>query len=145
MKRVFQVSRRDTASNDPGRTTVSQWTVAPIRRAALFSVVAIGVVGGWLALLSSTWRGTAALHGAIATAEAGLALFAGVIATLRYYTKRDDRFLFVGAGLLSVFVLDVYYVAVTAGVVRTVAAASNRAAPSVAPTRPYGRPRSSSA
>ena len=67
----------------------------------------------YLVLRDSSWRSSAQLHTLIEEAATFLALFVGVIALVRFYTKKINIFLFIGTGFLGTGLLDGYHAVVT--------------------------------
>jgi len=70
------------------------------------------IVGGWL-LRFVDWHGSTQLHTLMELAATLLALFVGGLALVRYYTKKTNLYLFVGAGFLGTGLLDGYHMVVT--------------------------------
>ncbi len=73
-----------------------------------------GVLFGLLILLRvilvpDAWQGTLDRHTIMEFTAAMLALFAGTLALVRYYTRRDHVFLFIGAGFVGAGLLDGYH------------------------------------
>ena len=83
------------------------------RRAWSYGVVAIGLILGYGALRGSDWQGAAALHTVMESVSTLLAVIVGAMALVRYYTKKETIFLFIGAGFLGTAFLDGYHAVVT--------------------------------
>ncbi len=62
---------------------------------------------------NATWLGSTELHTLMETAATLLALAVGVIALVRFYSKKNNTFLFIGAGFLGTALLDGYHAVVT--------------------------------
>ena len=60
-----------------------------------------------------SWQGSTELHTLMETLATSLALFVGVMAIVRFYTRKTMLFLFVGTGFLGTGFLDGYHAAVT--------------------------------
>lgn len=78
----------------------------------------LGLVGGYVFLRNApwgvAWQGSAGLHTAMEFFATFLALTIGVMALVRFHTKKNDnKFLFIGAGFLGAAFLDGYQAAVT--------------------------------
>ncbi|MFN2383835.1 MAG: ATP-binding protein [Gemmatimonadota bacterium] len=89
------------------------------RRVVARRVAVYGVVLGALALGMPVWQRTATLvdphlHTVIEALATLLALFLGVLALVRFYSRKNNVFLFLGTGFLATAVLDAYHAIVTA-------------------------------
>ena len=62
-----------------------------------------------LVLTLDAWQGNLNRHVAMEFTAAMLALFVGMLALVRYYTRRDNVFLFIGAGFVGAGLLDGYH------------------------------------
>ncbi|MCH8961428.1 MAG: PAS domain S-box protein, partial [Bacteroidetes bacterium] len=84
-------------------------------RRRIFSYFTVG--GGLLlvyALLrTSSWQGNTQLHTLMEVVATLLALFVGIVALVRFYTKQNNTFLFIGTGFLGTAFLDGYHAIVT--------------------------------
>ena len=67
----------------------------------------------YLVLRDSTWRSSAQLHTVMEAVATFLALLVGVMALVRFYSKKTNIFLFIGAGFLGTGLLDGYHAVVT--------------------------------
>ncbi|MCA9926403.1 MAG: GAF domain-containing protein, partial [Anaerolineales bacterium] len=72
-------------------------------------MIVILLIVGRLLLSFVTWQGSPAIQAAIESFSAGLAFFSGLLALIRFYTKENRVYLFVGVGLLLTAVLDALY------------------------------------
>jgi len=70
------------------------------------------------ALHDIEWRGSNHLHTNMEIIATVLALIVGVMALVRFYSKKDNTFLFVGAGFLGTALLDGYHAIVTSEAVQ---------------------------
>ena len=61
----------------------------------------------------STWHGSGQLHTLMEVAATLLALIVGAMALVRFYSKKNNTFLFIGAGFLGTAFLDGYHAVVT--------------------------------
>jgi diguanylate cyclase (GGDEF)-like protein/PAS domain S-box-containing protein len=80
-----------------------------------FAYVALFVVlfFAYLYLRDSTWRGDIALHTLMEAVATVLALAVGSLALVRYYSKKDNTFLFIGTGFVATAFLDGYHTVVS--------------------------------
>ncbi len=92
--------------------TVNRPTTAN-RRIAAYVVVAFGLLVGYAYLRQSGWRGSSDLHSIMEALATLLALIVGVMALIRYYSRKTNTFLFIGAGFLGTAFLDGYHTVVT--------------------------------
>lgn len=77
-------------------------------------IVLFGILcAGFLLLRSSPWQGTIQLHTLMEAVGMMLAFFVGVMAIVRFYSRKSNRFLFVGTGFLGTGFLDGYHAVVT--------------------------------
>lgn len=67
----------------------------------------------YLVLRDSTWQSSAQLHTVMEAVATFLALLVGVMALVRFYSKKTNIFLLIGTGFLGTGLLDVYHAAVT--------------------------------
>ncbi len=82
-------------------------------RIVTYWVVAIGLMVGYAVTRGSAWVGTVQLHTLMETVATLLAATVGVMALVRFYSKKDNTFLFIGAGFLGTAFLDGYHAVVT--------------------------------
>ena len=83
------------------------------RGAVYVAIVLLSSLGGSF-LRRSTWVGTAHLHTTMEVVLTTVALIAGVLALVRYYSKKENIFLFIGTGFISTGFLDGYHALVSA-------------------------------
>ena len=67
----------------------------------------------YLYLRDSTWRGNSQLHTLMETVATVLSLAVGSLALVRYYSKKDNNFLFIGTGFVATAFLDGYHTVVS--------------------------------
>jgi diguanylate cyclase (GGDEF)-like protein/PAS domain S-box-containing protein len=79
---------------------------------AYAATAAILIVGS-IALRDSTWQGNVELHTLMELAATLLAMNVGVLALVRFYSQKDNTFLFIGSGFLGTGLLDAYHTVVT--------------------------------
>ena len=86
-----------------------------VTRRRRFAYVALFVVlfFAYLYLRDSTWRGDIALHTLMEAVATVLALAVGSLALVRYYSKKDNTFLFIGTGFVATAFLDGYHTVVS--------------------------------
>ena len=82
------------------------------RRSVSFLFCALAPFAG-LVVIRSTWQTNSEFHTLIESINTLLAAVAGVMILVRYYTKKNSSFLFVGSGFLGAALLDAYHAAVT--------------------------------
>lgn len=68
---------------------------------------------GYFILRDSTWEGNKQLHTIMELLATVLAAFVGIVALVRFYTKKNNTFLFVGTGFVGTAFLDGYHTIVT--------------------------------
>ncbi len=83
------------------------------RRIITYFSLFILLLISYFLLRDSTWQGSKQLHTLMETAATILALLVGVISLIRFYTKKESIFLFVGTGFLGTSLLDAYHTIVT--------------------------------
>jgi len=82
-------------------------------RMAAYWLTALGLIVGAVTLHGTDWRGNAEMHTvmeAVATVLAGLV---GTLALVRFYSRKENTFLFIGSGFLGTAFLDGYHAVVT--------------------------------
>jgi len=77
--------------------------------AAMFAVLFFA----YLYLRDSTWQGSGQLHTLMETVATVLALAVGSLALVRYYSKKDNTFLFIGTGFIATAFLDGYHAVIS--------------------------------
>ncbi len=83
------------------------------RRIATYISLFVALTLGFALLRDSTWQGSTQLHTIMELIATTLAFFVGAIALVRYYTRKNNTFLFIGAGFLGTALLDGYHTLVT--------------------------------
>ena len=82
-------------------------------RMATYWVTGLGLMVFFAALQGHDWRGSVGLHTLMETLATVLAGIVGAMALVRFYSKKDNTFLFIGAGFLGTAFLDGYHAVVT--------------------------------
>ena len=75
--------------------------------------LAAGLLLLYFALSWSTWQGNTQLHTISEVVATILALIVGLAALVRFYTKKNNTYLFIGAGFIGTALLDGYHAVVT--------------------------------
>ncbi len=92
--------------------TIFSGNVAARRRTiygATIVVLAAGIpIAQW-----PTWRGSAQLHTQMELSATLAALVVGILALVRFYSKKDNTFLFIGTGFVGTGLLDGYHAVVS--------------------------------
>ena len=83
------------------------------RRAITYAVLTLGLTMSLALLRATTWQGTATLHTVMEAVATLLVLLVGVLALVRFYSKKDKTILFIGVAFLGTACLDGYHAAVT--------------------------------
>lgn len=100
---------RDYQTSGPG-----SWPERKARRRVFtYIITGAALVLCYLLLRGMVWQGNAALHTMMEVVATGLALAVGIIALVRFYSKKDNTFLFIGSGFLGTAFLDGYHAVVT--------------------------------
>ena len=86
------------------------------KRRRAYVAVAAGLALSYLALARVPWQSTAEFHTVTETIATLLALVVGTLALVRYYSRKDNTFLLVGAAFLGAAFLDGYHTVVTSSV-----------------------------
>ena len=86
-------------------------------RSKVVSLACLGIalVLGSILLRGVTWDGTGTVHTILETISTLLALFVGIIALVRFYSKKSNNYLFIGTGFLGTALLDGYHAIATFG------------------------------
>ena len=79
------------------------------KRIAVYSAVVLLLVLSRFLLRWSPWFGSANLHMLMELIAASLASFVGVLALVRFYTKQNSTYFFVGIGFIGAGLLDAYH------------------------------------
>ncbi|MEE8307813.1 MAG: MASE3 domain-containing protein, partial [Gammaproteobacteria bacterium] len=83
------------------------------RRVITYLAVGIGLTFVYAFLRGTPWHGSVTLHTVMETLATLLALVVGAMALVRYYSRKNNTFLFIGTGFLGTALLDGYHAVVT--------------------------------
>jgi two-component system, sensor histidine kinase and response regulator len=109
-------ARRSPDARPPARVSppLRDGHTVRIREWSFFVVAALMMLSP-LAVARVTWRGTEQTHLLIEFAGTLLALFVAAFAFAHFRSNRDNRYLFLGAAFVGVFLLDGYHAVVSSG------------------------------
>ncbi len=113
MARFLPASRCRPRRASAAAVTLGARPVNTALRAWSYVVVALGLGFGQLLGHDSGWQGSRELHTLMETVATLLALGVGAMALVRYYSRKSNTFLFIGAGFLGTTFLDGYHAVVT--------------------------------
>ncbi|MBW3533794.1 MAG: response regulator [Gemmatimonadetes bacterium] len=82
-------------------------------RATVYWIIVLLLVGGSFLLRDSPWETGTTVHTVMEVAATVLAFVVGSLALVRYYSRKQSTFLFIGTGFLGTAILDLYHAAVT--------------------------------
>lgn len=100
------------ADRPPAR--VNPWERDRTRsRAVTYAVFCVVLVVGFLAVRDSTWQSGPMFHTLLESLATLLALIVGVLALIRFYSRKTNTFLFIGSAFLGTAFLDGYHTIVT--------------------------------
>lgn len=85
----------------------------PLQRVALYISVALGLTVAYIYLRGLMWQGSPSLHTAMESIATTLAFVIGAMALTRYYSKKNNIYLFIGVGFLGTGFLDGYHTLAT--------------------------------
>ncbi|MFA6121973.1 MAG: diguanylate cyclase [Sideroxydans sp.] len=83
------------------------------KRSHSYLVVTFALLVGGALLNDIDWQGSVNFHTLMESLATLLALFVGTMALIRYFSQRDDLFLYIGAGFIGTAFLDAYHAIVT--------------------------------
>ena len=83
------------------------------KRKFIYVSLTIALLFGFLLLQNFDWQGTKQIHTIMELTSTLLAVFAGIAALIRYYSRKNNTFLFIGTGFLGTGFLDGYHAVVT--------------------------------
>lgn len=83
------------------------------QRRLIYVVTVIVLLGSGLLLRDIEWQGNISIHTLMELAATLLASFVGAMALVRFFSRRDAQFLYIGAGFLGTAMLDGYHAVVT--------------------------------
>lgn len=79
----------------------------------VLAAVFMFLVCGYFFVAASNWSSSSQAHTLIEAVSCLVALFTGTLALVRFYSKKDSTFLFIGVGFLGTAMLDGYHAVVT--------------------------------
>lgn len=82
-------------------------------RAGTYVALSLFLFASYGFLRGSAWQGNTQIHTLMETLATGLALIVGLAMLVRYYTKKNNTFLFIGTAFLGTALLDGYHAIVT--------------------------------
>lgn len=82
-------------------------------RSLVYVVVALALAAGAFLMRGATWVGAPTLHAMVEVASTTLAAVVGVLALVRFYSRKSSTFLFIGVGFLGTASLDGYHLLIT--------------------------------
>lgn len=82
-------------------------------RSHTYIVVTLALVAGGYLLKDLDWQGSVSFHTLMESLATLLAFFVGTMALIRYFSQRDNLFLYIGAGFIGTAFLDAYHAIVT--------------------------------
>ncbi len=82
-------------------------------RSVIYWLTGIVLTAGFLLGLETTWRSGAELHTVMETLSTFLAAIVGALVLVRFYSRKDHMFLYIGAGFMGAAFLDGYHTLVT--------------------------------
>lgn len=85
----------------------------PIIKIWTYILTVVVLIVSYPVLRNSNWQGNTQLHTIMETVATFLSLTIGVIALIRFYSKKNNTFLFIGSGFLGAAFLDGYHAIVT--------------------------------
>ncbi len=88
------------------------------QRVLTYWMTGIGLALSFVLLRGSAWQGSANLHTLMESIATVLAFIAGIMALVRYYSKKNNNFLIIGAGFTGTGFLDCYHGLVTSAWVK---------------------------
>ena len=101
------------AAGDDTVSAVADGPYPARRRSVAYWSLAAVLVMSYVLLRTSTWQGGAQLHTIMEVIATLLALMVGAMALVRFYSKKNNTFLFIGTGFLGTAFLDGYHAVVT--------------------------------
>lgn len=79
------------------------------KRRSAYAAIAMLLILGRLLLARSGWQGSVNSHVLMESVAATLALFVGVLALVRFYTKQKSTYFFIGIGFVGAGLLDTFH------------------------------------
>lgn len=82
-------------------------------RSHTYLVVSLSLLASGYLLKDLDWQGSVSFHTLMESLATMLAFFVGTMALIRYFSQRDNLFLYLGAGFIGTAFLDAYHAVVT--------------------------------
>ena len=92
---------------------MEQQAVVVKQRTWVLMAVLAAMFAGYPLLRRSPWLGSTELHTLMELLATTLALFVGCLAFLRFYSKKNNTFLFIAGGFVGTGLLDAYHMVLT--------------------------------
>ncbi len=93
---------------------ISSLSPSTKKRAAAYTAVVLLLIIGRIFVDQSGWFGSPNLHMLMEFMAASLALFVGALALVRFYTRQNSVYFFIGTGFIGAGLLDAYHAMTTA-------------------------------
>ena len=97
----------------PDPATTQEERTRARRRIAVYAVVAAGFTITGLLIARAPVRISTEAHTLVELATFAIGLFAGVLALVRYYSRKDDEYLLIGSGLIGTALFDGFHAVVS--------------------------------
>lgn len=101
------------SSSDVPRPVIPFASDRAPKRATVYWILLVVLVGGSFLLRGTPWQGDAQRHTILEFVGTTLAFVAGGLALVRFYSRKQETFLFIGTGFLATGVLDAYHAIIT--------------------------------
>ena len=82
-------------------------------RAFVYALLFVSLSTGYVVLRGVNWDGSTQLHTVMESMACLLAMVVGVLSLVRFYSKKNNTFLFIGTGFVGTAMLDGYHAVVT--------------------------------
>src|SRR5579872_5754713 len=93
---------------------MGKWLANPApRRNLVYAALLVSLLAVRVPLGHLRWAGNAELHTVLETVATLVALIVGVLALVRYYSRKSGAYLILGSGFLGAALLDGYHVVIT--------------------------------
>ena len=93
---------------------IAEENQAGTKRATIYVILFVALlIGSWALSNLKSWQTDGAFHTLVGAVAMLLASFIGVVALVRFYSKKTNLFLFIGTGFIGTAFLDGYHAVVT--------------------------------
>lgn len=93
---------------------MGKWLANPApRRSLIYAALLLSLLAVRVSLGHLRWAGNAELHTVLETVATLVALIVGVLALVRYYSRKSGAYLILGSGFLGAALLDVFHLVIT--------------------------------